>query len=109
MQPELKRNRKSVASNYDQQSAIGGRFRIISLPVGAATDHEGAFADLRDQILQILDDVMGAGVKSYLVAEMKMRKLLELNKTTETTFPSTAATMLISTDKAAVIENQIAG
>jgi hypothetical protein len=47
-------NRISVASNYDQQlqSAIGGRFRIISLPVGAATDREGASANLRSMRLQ---------------------------------------------------------
>ena len=104
-----KQARPSVVDNYEQETAIDGHFRIISLPVTQVTDHEGALSDLTDQIELILGELLGTGLKAYIVAEMKMRKLLEQEKTTECYFSSKAATFLSTTDKTAVLKQQIAG
>jgi len=104
-----KKLKESVSSKYSEISAIEGRFRIITLPVGSGTDHEGVFSDLREQICLVLQDVMGTGVKSYIVAEVKMRKLLEESTTSETFFQSTAAIVIHSSNIAEIVERQIAG
>ena len=108
-EPEQKKRKDSVTSKYSETTAIEGRFRVITLPVGSGTDHEGVFSDLREQICLVLQDVMGTGVKSYIVAEVKMRKLLEQSTTTETFFHSTPAILIASSNIAEIVERQIAG
>ena len=108
VEPQSKRQR-IVQSKYHQKSAIKGRFRVITLPVGYKTDHEGAFVELRDQIRMVLDESRASGIKAYLVAEMRMKQLLDDTKTSNAYFPSSHATFLTSTDIKEVVEEQIAG
>ena len=108
VEPQSKRQRV-LPSKYHQRSAINGRFRVITLPVGYKTDHEGAFVELRDQIRMVLDESRASGIKAYLVAEMKMKQLLDDTKTDNAYFPSSHAIILTSTDIKDVVEEQIAG
>ena len=94
--------------NYEQETAIEGHFGIISLPKTQVTDHEGALSNFTDQIELILEELLGTGLKAYIVAEMKMRKVLEQDKTTECYFSFKAATFFSSADKSAV-KKQIEG
>ena len=84
-----KQARPSVVDNYEQETAIEGHFRIISLSLTQVTDHEGALSDLTEQIE--LDELLETELKAYIVADMKMRKLLEQDKTTLCYISSTAA------------------
>ena len=108
VEPQSKRRRTNPLK-YHEKSAIQGRFRVITLPVGYKTDHEGAFVELRDQIKLVLDENRGSGLKCYLVAEMLMKQLLDDTKTSAAYFPSSNATILSSTDIGEIIEDQIAG
>ena len=46
-------------------SALNGRFKIISLPVPAEVgpDYQGVFADMEEHMLAVLEELLGNGVK----------------------------------------------
>ena len=56
--------------------AIGGAFRVISFPVNPNLEYEDILDDRRDQIMDILQNCLGRGIKFYLGIEIAMRKMI---------------------------------
>lgn len=80
-------------------SALNGRFKIISLPVPAEVgpDYQGVFADMEEHMLAVLEELLGNGVKFYVSLQLDMKQYINDDKLRHA-FHSHPAELLQSSD-----------
>ena len=90
------------------KSAIGGAFRVIALDIDGAVgaDYEGVFADEEDRIVNILEEQLGLGLRTYLTLDVNLVQSVSGERVTHT-FGSTTQTFLQTGDIRILLRSMI--
>lgn len=88
------------------RSALDGRFKMISLPVPeeVGADYQGVFTDMEDQLVAILEEILGCGLKVYLSLQLDMVQYINGDKLRQG-FHSPTLELLQTTDIRATLQS----
>ena len=88
------------------KSALNGRFKMISLPVPkeVGADYQGVFTDMEDQLVAILEEILGCGLKVYLSLQLDMVQYINGDKLRHG-FHSPTLELLQTTDIRATLQS----
>ena len=74
-QPEAVLKKAHVAAGYNvEASAMQGRFKVLSIPVPMAIgpDYRGVFGDMEEQLVTILEELIGTGIRINMGLDVDM-------------------------------------
>ena len=93
----------------EERSALGGLYRAITfrIPSGVGGDYETVLHHLSSEIVNVIRDILGHGIKCYLGCSLTMKKLIE-TETSNFGFNTEATAFLQSSDIKAIVDQHIA-